>query len=80
MIYQNRNTMTPIKFVKLNDNLYDYDTMLLVNMISHKNEIMYYFIVDSENFINNKRIPTKDLIEVPEEDYNDEIYLNYTIV
>jgi hypothetical protein len=72
--------MTPIKFVKLNDNMYDYDTMLLVNMISHKNEIMYYFIVDSENFINNKRIPTKDLIEVPEEDYNDEIYLNYTIV
>lgn len=71
--------MQPIKFVKLKDNIYNYDTMTLVNIISHKKELLYYFIVEYKKSKKNKSI-TKDLIEIPEAEYDNEIYLNYTIV
>jgi hypothetical protein len=71
--------MQPIKFVKLKENIYNYDTMTLVNIISHKKELLYYFIVEYNKSKKNKSI-TKDLIEIPEAEYHNEIYLNYKIV
>ena len=71
--------MQPIKFVKLKENIYNYDTMTLVNIISHKKELLYYFIVEYNKSKKNKSI-TKDLIDIPEAEYHNEICLNYKIV
>ena len=71
--------MQPIKFVKINDNLYDYDTMTLVNILSHRKGIIYFFIVEYEVNREGPKIVNKDLVQVPEIDYDKEIFLNYTI-
>ena len=71
--------MQPIKFVKINDNLYDYDTMTLVNILSHRKGIIYFFIVEYEVNREGTKIVNKDLVQVPEIDYDKEIFLNYTI-
>jgi hypothetical protein len=71
--------MQPIKFVKVKDNLYDYEVMTLVNIISHRKKIMYYFIAEYHSIINGV-LMTKDLIEISEEDYDEHINLNYKII
>lgn len=72
--------MNPIKYIKIEDNEYDYDTMTLVNIVSHKDSILYYFIVEYIADFKGKSHITKDLLEVPEEDYNEIISLYYKIV
>ena len=72
--------MQPIKFVKINDNLYDYDTMTLVNIISHRKELIYFFIVEDKIESKGIKTITKDLLEVSDYDYNEDIFPNYKIV
>jgi hypothetical protein len=72
--------MQPIKFVKEKENIYNYDTMTLVNIISHRKQMIYFFIVEFEIISNGNKVLTKDLLELTHEEYDDEIYLNYKIV
>ena len=72
--------MQPIKFVKEKENIYNCETMTLVNIISHRKQMIYFFIVEFEIISNGNKVLTKDLLELTHEEYDDEIYLNYKIV
>lgn len=71
--------MIPIKYIKILKNEFNYDVMTLVNIVSHKNQLVYFFI--AEYIVTHNGITTieKDLIEVDDVDFSEIIFTTYKI-
>ena len=72
--------MKPIKYTKIKDNLLDFDNMTLVNILSHEDKIIYFFIVEFIQKFRGKLSLEKELIEISEEEYLNIVSHSYKIL
>lgn len=79
MIYQNRNTMTPIKFIQVKENEIGFEVMTLVNMVSHEGQIIYFFVCEYEQTFKGITTIEKDLLDFSQEDFDNVISTSYKI-
>ena len=72
--------MKPIKYTKIKDNLLDFDNMTLINILSHEDKIIYFFIVEFIQKFRGKLSLEKELIEISEEEYLNIVSHSYKIL
>ncbi|MEY5020580.1 MAG: hypothetical protein RJA91_115 [Pseudomonadota bacterium] len=71
--------MTPVKFIKVKENAIDYDIVTLINILSIKDELLYFFICEYDVTHNGITTNQKELMQF--DDYEFEIINeNYKIV
>lgn len=71
--------MQPIKYKKIKDNELDFDTMTLVNIVSHDGELVFFFIVEYTQKHNGKFTIERELISVCNDDFSNIVSVSYQI-
>lgn len=71
--------MNPIKYIKVKDNDYDFDTMTLVSIVSHNGELSYFFIAEFFQKFRGSVTLEKTMLQVPQDDFLNIISLYYKI-
>ncbi len=71
--------MTPIKFIQVKENEIGFEVMTLVNMVSHEGQMFYFFVCEYEQTINGVTTIEKDLLDFPQEDFDNVISTSYKI-
>lgn len=71
--------MQPIKYKKIKDNQLDFDTMTLVNIVSHDGEFVFFFIVEFTQKHRGNITIERELIDVSNDDFNNIVSVSYQI-
>ena len=71
--------MQPIKYKKIKENEIDFDTMTLVNIVSHNGELVFFFIVEFTQKHNGNITIERELLDISNEDFNNVVSVCYQI-